>query len=62
MHDAPLDSLSRQFHRVLALEQTMVRKLVMIVLLAILAACTGSITAADGDTENRGGSIATSGG
>ncbi|HEX2081118.1 MAG TPA: hypothetical protein VHG08_25675 [Longimicrobium sp.] len=40
----------------------MVRKLVMAVLLATLAACTGSITAAEDATENRGGGIVTSGG
>lgn len=39
----------------------MVRKLVLVVLLATLAACTGSITAAE-ETPNRGGGIATSGG
>jgi hypothetical protein len=39
----------------------MVRKLALVVLLATLAACTGSITAAD-DEPQRGGGIATSGG
>lgn len=39
----------------------MIRKLVAIALLATLAGCGGSITAAD-DDANRGGGIATSGG
>lgn len=40
----------------------MVRKLVLAVLLVTLAACAGSVTAADEEGENRGGGIATSGG
>jgi hypothetical protein len=39
----------------------MVRKLVLVVLLATLAACTGSITAPE-ETPTRGGGIHTSGG
>jgi hypothetical protein len=39
----------------------MIRKLFAVALLATLAACASSITAAD-DGENRGGGISTSGG
>lgn len=39
----------------------MIRKLVLVVLLATLAACTGNITGAS-EEPNRGGGIVTSGG
>ena len=40
----------------------LVRRLLALALLALLAACSGNITAADDQTENRGGTMVTSGG